>query len=63
VGAAWDAVSGLLWVADTGNGVLRAVNVSSRAVATLGAFAPAYPLLAGAIRLGCRMAIKASERI
>jgi ubiquinone biosynthesis monooxygenase Coq7 len=25
--------------------------------------APAYPLLAGAIRLGCRMAIKASERI
>jgi ubiquinone biosynthesis monooxygenase Coq7 len=25
--------------------------------------APAYPLLAGAIRLGCRMAIRLSERI
>jgi ubiquinone biosynthesis monooxygenase Coq7 len=25
--------------------------------------APAYPLLAGAIRLGCRLAIKVSERI
>ncbi|MDT8280164.1 MAG: demethoxyubiquinone hydroxylase family protein, partial [Erythrobacter sp.] len=25
--------------------------------------APAYPLLAGAIRLGCRIAIKVSERI
>jgi len=25
--------------------------------------APAYPLLAGAIRLGCRLAIKLSERI
>jgi len=25
--------------------------------------APAYPLLSGAIRLGCRLAIKLSERI
>ena len=25
--------------------------------------APAYPLLAGAIRLGCRMAIRLSERV
>jgi 3-demethoxyubiquinol 3-hydroxylase len=25
--------------------------------------APAYPLLAGAIRLGCRIAIRVSERI
>ncbi|PKP62572.1 MAG: demethoxyubiquinone hydroxylase family protein, partial [Alphaproteobacteria bacterium HGW-Alphaproteobacteria-9] len=25
--------------------------------------APAYPLLAGAIRLGCRIAIKVSERV
>jgi ubiquinone biosynthesis monooxygenase Coq7 len=25
--------------------------------------APAYPLLAGAIRLGCRLAIRLSERI
>jgi ubiquinone biosynthesis monooxygenase Coq7 len=25
--------------------------------------APAYPLLSGAIRLGCRMAIRLSERI
>jgi ubiquinone biosynthesis monooxygenase Coq7 len=25
--------------------------------------APAYPLLAGAIRLGCRIAIKVSERL
>ncbi|MEL6486186.1 MAG: demethoxyubiquinone hydroxylase family protein, partial [Pseudomonadota bacterium] len=25
--------------------------------------APAYPLLAGAIRLGCKVAIKVSERL